>query len=100
MLGVATTLSAGSSPCRLRRSWLRSPDGSAQFLDADQVARAIAESAVANPVRLCGRLLDDLGVAGLQPLEGAVEVPGGQEDGGVGALGHHLGDGAALVIGD
>ena len=32
------------------------------------------------PVRLVGRLLDDLGVAGLQPLEGAVEVAGGQDD--------------------
>ena len=33
-------------------------------------------------------------------LEGAVEVGGGQEDPAVGALGHHLGDGAALVVGD
>src|SRR5262245_19498664 len=84
----------------LRDLSLRSPDGSAQLLDADQVARWIAEGAVANPVRLLGRLLDDLGVAGLQPLEGAVEVGGGQQDAGVGALGHHLGDGAALVLGD
>jgi hypothetical protein len=76
------------------------PDGLAQFLDADQVARGIAEGAVANSVRLVGRLLDHLGVAGLQPLEGAVEVLGGQEDPAVGALGHHLGDGAALVVGD
>jgi hypothetical protein len=74
--------------------------GSAQLLDADQVARGIAEGAVADPVRLVGRLLDDLGVAGLQPLEGAVEVLGGQVDAGVGSLGHHLGDGAALVVGD
>ena len=50
----------------------------AQLLDADQVARGIAEGAVADPVRLVGRLLDDLGVAGLQPLEGAVEVGGGR----------------------
>jgi hypothetical protein len=50
--------------------------------------------------RLLGRLLNDLGVAGLQPLEGAVEVGGGQVDAGVGALGHHLGDRAALVLGD
>jgi hypothetical protein len=34
-----------------------------QFLDADQIARGIAEGAVANPVRLLGRLLDDLGSA-------------------------------------
>src|SRR5919109_3720133 len=73
---------------------------SAQLLDADQVPRGIAKGAVADPVRLIDRLLDDLGVAGLQPLEGAVEVGGGQVDAGVGALGHHLGDGAALVVGD
>ena len=41
-----------------------------------------------------------LGVAGLQPLEDPVEVPGREDDGGIGALGHHLGDGPALVIGD
>jgi hypothetical protein len=33
----------------------------------------MVEGRVANPVRLPGRLLDGLGVAGLQPLEGAVE---------------------------
>src|SRR5512142_1797254 len=85
----------GTRPC----TWLRR-GGSAQFLDADQVARRIAEGAVANPVRLLDRLLDDLGVAGLQPLEGAVEVLGGQEDPAVGTLGHHLGDRAALVVGE
>src|SRR5271165_786189 len=79
---------------------LRLPDGLAQLLDADQVARGIAEGAVANPVGLLGRLLDDLGSAGLHLLEGAVEVGGGQQDPAVGALGHHLGDGAALVVGD
>jgi hypothetical protein len=47
------------------RSWLRSPDGSAELVDADQIARGIAEGAVANPVRLLGRLLDDLSAAGL-----------------------------------
>ena len=56
--------------------------------------------AVAGAVRLIGRLLDDLGVAGLDPLEGAVEVVGGQQDPAVGALGHHLGDRAPLVLGD
>src|ERR687891_1022607 len=54
--------------------WLRSPGGSAQLLDADQVACGIADGAVANPVRLVGRLLYDLGVAaGLHPLESGVE---------------------------
>ena len=67
--------------------------------DPDQGARGIAEGAVANAVGLLDRLLDDLGAAGLQPLEGAVEVLGGQGDAGVAALGHHLGDGAALVLG-
>jgi hypothetical protein len=36
------------------------------------VARGITDGAVANPVRLRGRLLDDLG-AGLQPVEDGVE---------------------------
>jgi drug/metabolite transporter (DMT)-like permease len=76
------------------------PDGLAQFLDADQVARGITEGAVANSVRLLGRLLDNLGVTALHPLEGAVQVLGGQEDPAVGTFGHHLGDDAALVIGD
>ena len=89
--------------CRRTLAWrleISRPDGSAQLLDADQVARGIAECAVANPVRLLGRLLDDLGSAGLHLLEGAVEVIGGQQDPAIGALGHHLGDGAALVVGD
>src|SRR3972149_3109114 len=73
---------------------------SGQLVGADQVARGIAEGAVANAVRLLGRLLGALGVAGLHPLESAVEVGGGQGDDGVGSLGHHLGDGAALVLGD
>src|SRR5262245_5144185 len=46
----------------------------AQLLDADEVSRRVAERAVAQPVRLVDRLLHDLGVAGLQPLERAVEV--------------------------
>src|SRR3954449_9103140 len=73
------------APCTRIRSWLSAACGagervpvlvamlivSAELLDAEQVARGIAEGAVANSVRLLGRLLDDLGVAGLQPLEGA-----------------------------
>jgi len=68
---------------------------SAELVDADQVARGIAEGAVANAVGLLGRLLDGLGAAGLQPIEDAVEVVGGQGDGGVAALGDQLEDGAA-----
>src|SRR4029453_17638992 len=68
---------AGEGPLRPGRSLTPTlPDGSAQLLDAEQVARGIADGAVANPVGLLGRLLDDLGVARLQPLEGAVEVGG------------------------
>src|SRR5438067_11499523 len=78
----------------------RSPDGSAQLVDADEVARGIAEGAVADAVRLLDRLLDDLGAAGLHPREDALEVGSGQDDGGIAALGHHLDDGPALVVGD
>src|SRR5438309_1287254 len=78
----------------------RSPDGSAQLVDADEVARRIAEGAVADAVRLLDRLLDDFGAAGLDPREDAVEVGSGQDDGSIAALGHHLDDGAALVVGD
>src|SRR2546422_529923 len=101
--------SAGSSRCeascsvkedRGSSAALRERVGSAQLVDADQVARGIAEGAVPNPIRLRGRLLDDFGAAGLHPREGAVEVGGGQDDGGVAAFGHHLDDGAALVVGD
>jgi len=59
---------------------------SAQLLDPDHVARGIAQGTVANPVRLLGRFLDDLDVAGLQFLEGAVEVLGGQQERAVRAL--------------
>ena len=71
-----------------------------QLLDVDQVARGIADGAVANAVRLLGRLLHDLGIAGLYPLERAVEVRGRQQEGGERSLGHHLGDDAAFVVGD
>src|SRR5215469_18596616 len=73
---------------------------SAQLVDANHVARGVAEGTIANAVWLLGRLLNDLGAAGPQLLEGAVEVLGGQRDDCVGALGHHLDDGAALVVGD
>ena len=66
------------APCTRIRSWLSATCSagdcvsvlvamlSADSLDADQVAGGIAEGAVANAVRLLGRLLHDLGVAGLQ----------------------------------
>ena len=68
--------------------------------EADQVASWIAEGAIAHPVRLIHRLLDDFGITGLEPLECAVNIGGGQVDAGIGSLGHHLGDEAALVVGD
>src|SRR3981081_1084953 len=98
--GLRRRRARAPSRCRLCGSGPRSPDGSAELVDADLVARVIAEGAVANAVRLRGRRLDDLGAAGLQPREGAVEIGGGQDDAGVAALGHHLGDGAALVVGE
>src|SRR5215203_6192940 len=74
------------APCTRIRSWLsagcaalligglRPSLGSGHLEDADQVARGIAEGAVADAPRLVGRLLDDLGVARLQLVERAVEV--------------------------
>src|SRR4051794_41851899 len=73
---------------------------SAELLDPEQIAGGIADREVANPVRLLDRFLNHVGVTGLQPLEGPVEVLGGQQEDAVGALGHHLGDGAALLLGD
>src|SRR5664279_5013448 len=73
---------------------------SAPLLDADQVARGIADGAVAHPVRLLDRLLHDLGAAGLDLVEGSFEIRGGQQQTAEGAFGHHLEDGAALVVGD
>src|SRR5205085_11347991 len=115
--GISTLTSLrlfSRAPCTRITSWLsapcgagllmvspsvgRSPDGSAQLLDADHVAGGVADGEVAHPVGLVDRLLDDLGVSGLHPREGAVEVFGGQDDDPVGALGHHLGDRAALVV--
>ena len=64
------------------------------------VAGRITEGAVAGAVRLLRRLLDDLRVGGLDPLEGAVEVAGREVDARIGAFGHHLGDRAELVLRD
>src|SRR3954468_24472130 len=73
---------------------------SALLVDAQEVARGVAERAVTDSVGLLRRLLDDLGARGLQPLEGPVQVLRGQQQHPVGALGHHLADDAALVVGD
>src|SRR4029453_16604875 len=47
------------------------------LLDADHVARGIAERAVADAVRLIGQLLDHFGAAGFYLREGVVVVGGG-----------------------
>src|ERR1700758_4605412 len=101
-----TTKAGGSSSCTARRyrtPRLRAVAGAhcvlPQLLDANEVARRIPEGAVADSVRLLGRFLHYLGATGLQALEGAVEILGGQQDPAVGALGHHLRDGAAFVVG-
>ena len=44
--------------------------GSAQLLDADEVAGGIADGAVTYAVRLLGGLLDDLGEQCLNPVDG------------------------------
>src|SRR3954470_10868046 len=103
---VATQTSIAGVASIVRVSALRvgssraSAATSVELPDADEVAGGVAEGAVAHSVRLVGRFLDDLGVAGLHLLEGAVEVLGGEQDPAERALRHHLGDGAALVVGD
>src|SRR6185312_10268420 len=72
----------------------------APLLHAQQVAGGIAEGAIAYAVGLLGRLFDDFGAAGLDFFESGVEVLGGQQHHRVGALGHHLGNGALFLIGD
>src|SRR5690242_5413234 len=74
--------------------------GSAPLLHPQQVARGIPHGAIAHTVGLVGRLLDNLRAARLDALERGIEVRGGQQHDGVGALGHHLGDGALLLVGD
>src|SRR3954451_15046437 len=80
------------APCTRITSWLSAACSagffvaliaSAQLLDAHHVARGIAHGAVAHAGRLLRRLRDHLGLAvfqaGLDLLEGAVEVLGGQQ---------------------
>src|SRR6478672_5089051 len=74
--------------------------GSGGLVDPDVVPGRVAERTVADAVRLVHRLLDDLRVGRLQALEQTVEVVALQHEGGVGALGHHLADGTALVLGE
>ena len=78
----------------------RRRNGSAELLDPDHVACGVPDGEVSHAVVLLDRLLDDVGIAGLQPLEGAVEVLGGQVDAEVAALGHELEDRALLVVGE
>src|SRR6188472_3949927 len=68
-------------------AWVICSPGSAQLVDADHVAGRITEGTVANTPGLVDRLLNNLGAAGLQPVERLVQIVGGQRDRGVGALG-------------
>src|SRR5947208_1969248 len=68
--------------------------------DAERFGGRVPEGAVAAAPVLLGRLLDDVGIRRLQLLEDAVEVLGGEGEQREGALGHHLGDHPALVVGD
>jgi len=62
-----------ASRCRLNRLWLRSPDGSAQLVNCGSgCPRDRGRRRLAHPVRLFGRLLDDVGAAGPQPSEDAL----------------------------
>src|SRR3712207_4917793 len=56
------------------------PDRSTELLDADHVARRVAEGAVTDAIGLIGRLLDHLRAAALQRRERAIEVLAGQVD--------------------
>src|SRR5580700_3831114 len=78
----------------------RTRDRSALLEDADEVAGGIADGAVADPVRLLDRLLDDLGLTGLQLGERVIQIAGGEDDDRVSPFRHHLGDRAALIVGD
>src|SRR5690625_4175766 len=72
--------------------------GSGDLLQADGVARRVAEGAVAHAPVLVGRLLHDLDAfGGLDAFERGVDVGCGEHDAGEGALGHPLGGGALLV---
>src|SRR5262245_40560091 len=89
------------APSTRMRSWLSATvTALAKLLDAEQVAGRVAEGAVADAVGLVGRLLHDLGVTRLEAFERAVQVIRGEVDAREGALGHHLGDRALLLLGD
>src|ERR1700744_6167305 len=60
------------------------------LVDADVVAGGVAERAVADPVGLVGRFLNDVGATRRHPLERGVEIAGGQDQPGVAALRHQL----------
>jgi hypothetical protein len=60
--------------------------------EPDQVARGVAEGAVAQAIRLVERLLDDLDARFTDPLEGRVAVLGGEDHAAQHPLGHELRD--------
>jgi len=73
------------------------------LVDADQVARRVADGEVLGAPELLGRLLHDLGARGAHLLEGGVEVVGVEVDAVQGALGQQGGErvdvgGAAVQV--
>jgi hypothetical protein len=66
------------------------------LVDADQVAGRVADGAVPRAPRLVGRLLDDLGTGGDQPVEAGVEIVAVEVDAVEGALGDESGDRLAI----
>src|SRR5699024_8138628 len=66
----------------------------------DHVARWVADRALPHHAVLVGGFLDHLDVVGLYGGEGGVHVRAGEHQAGERALGDHLGDDLALLLGD
>src|SRR5664280_2460662 len=90
-----STLSSSSAASDVYK---RSPDGSAQLLDANEVARGVAERAVAHAPGLRRRLLEHLGARCTDLLEGGVEVVGAEDRRLQRALSHERQEGVALSL--
>lgn len=72
----------------------------ARLLDTDHVAGRVTKGTVPHAVWLLSRFLDHLDVSGLHLFKRTVEIFGGEQECSESALGHHLGDQAALVVGE
>src|SRR5690606_29865071 len=92
----------GRSRGFLRRgvgSGARRVDGSGGLVDADHVARGVAEGAVADAVGLVGGFLEHFAAGGADALEGRVAVVGGEVDAAQQALGEQFGGGVLVGLG-